>query len=106
MFLNDAEADTIDAQIGRLESRTGVQVVTAVVGKSDTYAELPWAAFALGAALAGFAVVLADAVRPQWITSHTALDSRDDHPRRGSRERAAGRVRAALRATLPAPGAA
>lgn len=36
MFLSDAEADAIDAQIGRLESRTGVQVVTAVVGKSDT----------------------------------------------------------------------
>jgi putative membrane protein len=73
MFLSDAEANSIDAQIGRLESRTGVQVVTAVVGKSDTYAELPWKAFALGAALGGFAVVLADAARPQWVTAHTVL---------------------------------
>ena len=73
MFLSNAEADAIDAQIGRLESRTGVQVVTAVVGKSDTYAELPWTAFALGAALGGFAVVLADTARPQWVTEHTAL---------------------------------
>jgi putative membrane protein len=73
MFLSDAEARAIDAQISRLESRTGVQVVTAVVGKSDTYAELPWKAFALGAALGGFAVVLADAARPQWVTVHTAL---------------------------------
>ncbi len=73
MFLSDAEADAIDAQIGRLESRTGVQVVTAVIGKSDTYVELPWKAFALGAALAGFAVVLADMRWPQWGTSHTAL---------------------------------
>ncbi len=73
MFLSDAEADAIDAQIGRLESRTGVQVVTAAIGKSDTYVELPWKAFALGAALAGFAVVLADMRWPQWVTSHTAL---------------------------------
>jgi putative membrane protein len=73
MFLNNAEADSIDAQIGRLESRTGVQVVTAVVGKSDTYAELPWRAFALGAAIGGLAVVLADMARPQWVTAHTAL---------------------------------
>ena len=73
MFLSDAEADAIDAQIGRLESRTGVQVVTAVVGKSDTYVELPWTAFALGAAFAGFGVVLADMRWPQWVTSHTAM---------------------------------
>jgi putative membrane protein len=73
MFLSDAEASAIDAQIGRLESRTGVQVATAVIGKSDTYVELPWKAFALGAALAAFAVVLADFWRPQWVTSHTAL---------------------------------
>ena len=73
MFLSDAEAAAIDAQIGRLESRTGVQVVTAVVGKSDIYAELPWKAFALGAAIAGIAVVIADTAWPQWVTSHTAL---------------------------------
>jgi len=73
MFLSDAESDLINAQIGRLESRTGVQVVTVVVGKSDTYAELPWKAFALGAALGGLAVVLADAAWPQWVTAHTVL---------------------------------
>jgi putative membrane protein len=73
MFLTKAEADAIDAQVDRLESRTGVQVVTAVIGRSDTYVELPWQAFALGAALAGFAVVLADMRWPQWVTSHTAV---------------------------------
>lgn len=73
MFLSDTEADAINAQIGRLESRTGVQVVTAAISKSDTYAELPWKAFALGAVLAGFAAVLADMRWPQWITAHSAL---------------------------------
>lgn len=73
MFLSDAESQAIHTQIGRLESRTGVQVMTAVVGKSDTYAELPWKAFALGAALSGFALVVAAAWRPQWVTSSSVL---------------------------------
>ncbi|MEI6669300.1 MAG: TPM domain-containing protein [Acidobacteriota bacterium] len=73
MYLSEVEAAAIDQRIARLESRTGVQVVTAVVGKSDSYAELPWKAFALGAALAGLAVVGADVARPQWVTAHTAL---------------------------------
>ncbi len=73
MFLTRAETDAIDQQTARLESRTGVEVVTAVVGKSDVYAELPWKAFALGASLAAFAAVLLDARWPQWITSATPL---------------------------------
>lgn len=73
MYLSTAEADAIDKQIGPMESRTGVQIVTAVVGKSDNYAELPWKAFGLGASLAGIAIVLVDARWPNWVTSHTAL---------------------------------
>ncbi len=73
MFLTTTESDAIDAQVARVESRTGVQVVTAVVGKSDSYVELPWKAFALGASLAAFGVVLADTWRPEWVTATTAL---------------------------------
>jgi putative membrane protein len=73
MFLTKAEADTLDEHVARIESRTGVQVVTAVVGKSDTYDELPWKAFALGASLAACGVVLWDLRRPDWISAQTAL---------------------------------
>jgi putative membrane protein len=73
MFLTRAEADAIDARTAGVEARTGAQVVTAVIGKADSYVELPWKAFALGAALAAFALVLADAARPDWVTAHTAL---------------------------------
>lgn len=73
MFLSEAEAHTIDALVGRLESRTGVQVVTAAIGKSDTYAELPWKAFALGASITSVLIVFADARWPQWVTASTAL---------------------------------
>jgi putative membrane protein len=73
MFLSRAEADAIKALITTLEARTGVQVVTAVIGKADAYVELPWKAFALGAAVAGLGVVIADWLRPDWLTAYAAM---------------------------------
>jgi putative membrane protein len=73
MFLTRAEASTIEAHIARIEKRFGVQIVTAVIGKADAYVELPWMAFALGATLAAFAVVVADRLHPDWSTANSAL---------------------------------
>lgn len=73
MTLSGPQSETIDAAITRVEARTGVQIVTAVVGKADTYAELPWMAFALGVSLAGLAAVIVDALRPDWVNAHAAL---------------------------------
>jgi putative membrane protein len=63
---------TLEALVARAEARTGVQVATASVGKADAYAELPWMAFALGAAVVALATVAADLARPQWATERTA----------------------------------
>jgi len=73
MRLQPAESDAIERRITTVEARTGVQVVTAVVPRSDSYVELPWKAFALGASLAAFGVVLADFWVQPWLTSSTAL---------------------------------
>jgi len=73
MFLTNAEAEVIHAQVAGVVAHTGVQVVTAIVGKSDTYNELPWKAFALGASAAAFGLVVADAWRPDWVTSASVL---------------------------------
>jgi putative membrane protein len=73
MFLSKAETDTLDGAIARVEARTGVQVVTAIVAKADAYAELPWMAFALGASLAALVAVGLDWLRPDWISAHVAL---------------------------------
>jgi putative membrane protein len=73
MFLSRTEVAAIDARVAAVEAATGVQVVAAVIGKADDYAELPWKAFALGAALAAFATVLAEASRLEWTTAHAAL---------------------------------
>jgi len=71
--LTPAETDAIAAQAARIESRTGAQIVAKVVGKSDTYAELPWKAFALGVTVAALAIVLGDALHPEWVTAATPL---------------------------------
>lgn len=73
MTLSRNQSETIDAAIARVEARTGVQIVTAMVGKADTYAELPWMAFALGASLAGMLAVIVDGLRPDWAGAHAAL---------------------------------
>ena len=75
MFLRPAEADAVAARIARVEERTGVQVVTAVVGKCDGYPEVVWKAFALGAAVAALIVVGLDMLRPDWMTAYTALSN-------------------------------
>ena len=73
MLLSEAEAAAVDARIARLEARCGVQVVAAVIGKSDGYPESVWKAFALGAALSAVVVASLDAVHPAWMSTHAAL---------------------------------
>lgn len=72
-YLDAAAAAAVERSVASLEAQTGVQVVTAVVGRSDAYVEIPWKAFALGASLAGFALVLSDVRAPQWTTSASAI---------------------------------
>lgn len=72
-YLTDEESASLDLLVSGIEARTGTQIVPAVVGKSDSYVELPWTAFALGASLAALGLVLADAWRPQWTVSSTAI---------------------------------
>ncbi len=73
MFLSASEVAEVDANIARVEARVGIPVAVAVVGKADTYAELPWMAFALAVSLAALAAVVADWLRPDWITARVAL---------------------------------
>ncbi|MBI4988805.1 MAG: TPM domain-containing protein [Rhodocyclales bacterium] len=58
MNLSDTERNTLTERTARLEARTGVQIVAAVVGKCDAYPEIPWKAFALCSGLAFLATML------------------------------------------------
>ena len=66
MLLTDAEARLVETRAAELERHAGVQVVAAVVGRADSYPELPWKAFALGTAAALLAAFVAAMLRPGW----------------------------------------
>jgi putative membrane protein len=57
--LSEREESQIRERAGQVETRTGVQVLAVVTGKSDTYPEVPWRAFSLGAALATLSIATA-----------------------------------------------
>lgn len=59
MHLTEQERNSLVELVAQAENCVGIQLVTVVVGKSDSYDEAPWKAFALGAALAALAVVVA-----------------------------------------------
>jgi putative membrane protein len=71
--LTEQEQRSLDKRIAEAEKRTGSQIVLAVIARSDDYPELPWKAFALVAAIAGFAATLLDRVRADWHSAGTVL---------------------------------
>ena len=72
-FLSAEERARLDQRVADAENRTGAQIVLAVIGRSDDFAELPWKAFAMGAAIAGPAAALIAVLRPVWTPSPVVL---------------------------------
>ena len=66
MQLTEQERTIVATRVAALEARTGTQVVTAVVGKSDSYPEAPWKAFAIGAGAAALAGVVWQLAAGGW----------------------------------------
>ena len=73
MPLTEHERTLIAERVAALEARTGTQVVTAVVGKSDSYPEAPWKAFALGSAAAALACVIWQLAAGGWSTDASRM---------------------------------
>ncbi len=73
MVLTSQEQQEINELAQQFEAATGAQAVAAIIGKADEYPDIPWKAFALGAALAALAVVADEFIRPGWAGSHTPL---------------------------------
>ncbi|MHB8137094.1 MAG: TPM domain-containing protein [Smithellaceae bacterium] len=62
--LTDEERKELDQRTAAAEKRTGVQIVLAIIERSDSYAELPWKAFALGASIAGLLIFIMNFLWP------------------------------------------
>lgn len=72
-FLSDIDKDLLNVRLKEAESKTGAQIVLATTGRSDSYPEIPWKAFAFGASVAGLAVFIPDLIFRFWITDITIL---------------------------------
>jgi putative membrane protein len=73
MRLTEEEQNLLSRRVAGLEARTGTQAVTAVIGKSDSYPEAPWKAFALGAALAVLYSTARSLIAHDWEAAESAL---------------------------------
>ncbi len=73
MYLTSEQDTQIKSRGRDLEIRTGVEFMAAVVGKCDNYPEIPWKAFALGAALSALATVFFHFMQPAWDTVRPPL---------------------------------
>jgi len=73
LILSDHDHKKLDGLVADIEKQTKAQVVLAVVQRSDSYVELPWKAFALGASLAGLVVLILELYFYGWDSQLTAL---------------------------------
>jgi putative membrane protein len=67
-ILSDSDRNLLDKRIAETEKQTGAQIVLASVLRSDSYAEIPWKAFALGASLASLVTILLGLFVLGWLT--------------------------------------
>lgn len=58
MKLRPEDKRAIEEQVAEFERASGMQVVVTVAGRCDSYPEIPWRAFALGASLSALAVCM------------------------------------------------
>jgi len=66
--LSDTDRSTLDKHISETEKLTGAQIVLATVRRSDSYAEIPWIAFAFGTSLASLVTILLHLFVLGWLT--------------------------------------
>jgi putative membrane protein len=74
-FLSESDRTYLNQLIAETERRIDAQVVLSVVRRSDTYAEIPWKAFALGTAVAGMISFALNLFWPVWNSPFQLLIS-------------------------------
>jgi putative membrane protein len=75
VFLDATAEAAVKQRVAGLERSTGVEIVAAVIARADSYPEIPWKAFALGASLALLAAVAAALVAPGWEAAGAIIET-------------------------------
>jgi putative membrane protein len=83
-ILTDKDRSLLDRRIAETERQTGAQIVLASVQRSDTYAEIPWKAFALGASITSLLMLFLDLYVLGWLTETLILISLASIPGAGA----------------------
>jgi putative membrane protein len=66
-FLSQEDRDHLENRVAEAEKLTNSQIVLATVRRSDSYAEIPWKAFTMCAALAGLLVFVLNLIISIWL---------------------------------------
>jgi putative membrane protein len=66
MYFNNNQTSQLNDLIEKIEQRTGIELVAAVVGKCDNYPEIPWKAFALAVAVSTLGWQVLSIIKPDW----------------------------------------
>ncbi|MFH0758457.1 MAG: TPM domain-containing protein [Bacteroidota bacterium] len=74
-ILTDSDRTLLDQRIAETEKQTGAQIVLASVVRCDSYAEIPWKAFAIGASVASLVAIGLDLFVLGWLTGTLILFS-------------------------------
>lgn len=72
-ILSDGDRTLLDKRIAEAETETKAQIVLATIKRSDSYAEIPWKAFAFGASFTGFAFFVKDLLLLRSMTDTITL---------------------------------
>jgi putative membrane protein len=72
-ILSQSDKDHLNQLVAEAEKLTDAQIVLAVVKRSDSYAELPWKAFAIGTSVAGLLLFVLHAAIPSWYSPTCVL---------------------------------
>lgn len=75
IFLDTKAEAEVKQRVASLERTTGVEVIAAVIARADSYPEIPWKAFALGASLALLAAVAAALISPAWEAAEAIVET-------------------------------
>jgi putative membrane protein len=65
-MLSETDKARIGARVRELEARSGAEIVTVFAERCDHYPEIPWKAFALGAALTAAGLALVSSLHSDW----------------------------------------
>jgi putative membrane protein len=67
-ILSEEDRNRLNQSVSEAEKRADCQIVLAVVQRSDNYTELPWKGFALGTAVAGLLLLVANSWLFRWAS--------------------------------------